>query len=338
MMNSRFVQLDALRGIAVLMVVLFHFTTRFGELYGHPSDVPFSFYFGQYGVDLFFIVSGYVIFMTVKSGIGWQDFLVSRFARLFPAYWVAVLVSACAVTVFALPDRQVLPLDVLINLSMLQEWFAVPHVDGVYWTLSLELSFYLLVLVMLCLNLLPRVSWLALLWLGGMVSVRLAQNYLGLTVPPGIKTTFLLLYGHWFVAGMMFYAIHNRKADPLVAVNLLGVMAVEFLLAGPIAAFRCSLFLLLFFAATKRVAVLDSLLSARPLVYLGTISYSVYLLHQNIGYIVMRAAYDDGLSPAIAISLACLISLVLAICLNALVENPARAYLRKLWLRRSAVA
>ena len=73
---ARVVELDALRGLAALAVVAFHYTTLYGELYGHSGPPPLSFGFGNYGVHLFFLISGFVIFMTLERTRSAMDFVV----------------------------------------------------------------------------------------------------------------------------------------------------------------------------------------------------------------------------------------------------------------------
>jgi len=84
--TGRIQELDSLRGIAAVAVVLYHFTYRFGELYEFQTPPPFQVTLGQYGVQLFFIISGFVIFMTLNRTRRPLDFVVSRFSRLHPTY------------------------------------------------------------------------------------------------------------------------------------------------------------------------------------------------------------------------------------------------------------
>ena len=102
--KRRFPELDGLRGIAALWVVLFHYT--FGvanhwlkhDLSLAAQVTPWNASIdGLRAVDLFFIVSGFVIFMTLDSSKSLLDFVVSRFARLFPAYWFSVLLTSTVV-------------------------------------------------------------------------------------------------------------------------------------------------------------------------------------------------------------------------------------------------
>src|ERR1043166_3463819 len=100
--SGRIGAVDALRGVAALAVVLYHYTQRYGELAEHgktdaafagqyPSTgtVWFHVPWGHFGVQLFFMISGFVILMTVMKVRSVGEFAVLRLARLYPAYWVA---------------------------------------------------------------------------------------------------------------------------------------------------------------------------------------------------------------------------------------------------------
>ena len=137
--TSRLLEIDALRGIAALSVVLFHYTTRFTELYGRQHAASLSFPDGHYGVNLFFVISGFVIFMTLEKTSRPMDFVVSRFSRLFPVYWAAIFITLSITHALGLPDKLVGIGTALANMLMIHGLFRVPHVDGVYWTLKVEL-------------------------------------------------------------------------------------------------------------------------------------------------------------------------------------------------------
>lgn len=138
----RLTEIDALRGLAALAVVLFHYTTRFTEVFGANLTPSISFPDGHYGVNLFFIISGFVIFMTLDRTTRPMDFVVSRFSRLFPAYWAAIILTFSITHLLGLPDKLVDATTAFYNLIMIHGFFRIPHVDGVYWTLEVELLFY----------------------------------------------------------------------------------------------------------------------------------------------------------------------------------------------------
>src|SRR5262245_50490010 len=111
--------LDALRGLAAVAVLAFHFTTRFGIVFGHPTALWFQVPWGVRGVEVFFVISGFAIELSLDSTRSARDFLVSRALRLYPTFWAALAVTCTVVGVFGLPERVASPRDALLNLSMI---------------------------------------------------------------------------------------------------------------------------------------------------------------------------------------------------------------------------
>ena len=146
--GSRLVQIDGLRALAALSVVSFHYTTQFERNFQHTEKLAFDFSLGYLGVNLFFVISGFVIYMTLDKIHAPLDFVVSRFSRLFPPYWVAILLTWGIVTSVGLPGYTVSWKEAVVNLTMLQSFFSVRDVDGVYWSLQVELVFYVWMLIL----------------------------------------------------------------------------------------------------------------------------------------------------------------------------------------------
>ncbi len=128
---NRLLELDALRGIACILVVFFHFNVNQPAAW-HWVNL------GVGGVDLFFMISGFVIFYSLEKNHNAVDFFVARFSRLYPAYWVAVSITSALVL---LNGGTIHLHDFLVNLTMLQGYFGVEDIDGAYWTLGIELLF-----------------------------------------------------------------------------------------------------------------------------------------------------------------------------------------------------
>lgn len=141
-MRTRLTELDALRGIGALCVLVFHYSTRFHELFPQAEHVPFSFPGGNYRVLLFFTISGFAIFFTLDRIRNVADFVVNRFARLYPAYIVAMLLTLSIEYLGHVYALLVGPGAILANLTMLQGFAFIPEVDGAYWTLTVEIAFY----------------------------------------------------------------------------------------------------------------------------------------------------------------------------------------------------
>lgn len=131
---NRLKELDAIRGLAAIFVLLYHYTDRYYQIYHAENKLPFSVEFSHYGVQAFFIVSSFVIFIT---------FII--------------------VSIFSLPGRETTIFEFIVNLSMIHTQFAINSVDGVYWTLLYELKFYFLMLMLFTLKGLNRIEFIALI-------------------------------------------------------------------------------------------------------------------------------------------------------------------------------
>lgn len=326
---SRFLELDVFRGVAALSVLIYHYTQRFDELYGHASGVVL-FSAGKYGVDLFFMISGFVIFMTLMRTRRGLDFVASRFSRLFPAYWAAVVLTFCIVAGVGLPGREITSLQALINFSMLQEFFFVPSVDSVYWTLALELSFYAVMFAFYQAHLLARIDAICFGWMVFVIGNALLSQHFGLQLPARLQLILLTHYAHLFAAGIILYLVKHQGMTLLRGIMLVGCVLTQWYLTGPTAALYTGVALVCLLAATQGWL---HMLTIKPLIFFGTISYSLYLLHQNIGYIVLRAWYAQGLSPMLGIIIATLVAIGLASGVTYFIEQPAMQMLRQQYRR-----
>lgn len=329
--SHRLLELDILRGLAAAAVVLFHYTSQFDELYGHAASMSLRFPHGHYGVHLFFVISGFVILMTLQRSKFAADFLVSRFSRLFPAYWAAILVTFTVVSLFPLPGYNVRLRHLLVNLSMCQHWLGVPSVDGVYWTLAVELKFYVLMFALYLTGLLRRIEWVAVAWLGVVLANLALKQLGGPTVPGPVRAALIMNYAHLFIAGTMFYRLKtdgNAWHRHLIVAICLGMqLLTSGWLPGMIILGVFSVFYLLVWDRLSWIV-------CKPLVFLGTISYSVYLLHQNIGYVILHGLRDITGSPIVLLGVPCLATVALATALTFGIERPASELIRQAYKRR----
>ncbi|WNC69645.1 acyltransferase [Thalassotalea nanhaiensis] len=149
--------LDYGRFFAAIMVVVFHYTLSGitnGKIFSisqTPMLIEITKY-GYLGVELFFMISGYVIFFSAKDRTA-SEFAIGRVIRLYPSYWFAVLFTSAFAAFWGGNIMSVSPVQILVNFSMVQSLFGVAHIDGVYWTLIYELIFYFAVFLLLLLGL-----------------------------------------------------------------------------------------------------------------------------------------------------------------------------------------
>ncbi|CAM3643924.1 acyltransferase [Occultella aeris] len=298
--------LDALRLLAALTVVLMHFTTRdhgrWGdgvlphELFPGLSDVL---RYGYVGMHLFFVLSGFVILMSAW-GRTTGSFVASRVSRLYPAFWVAVLITGTLRWLWPTFDSRS-PAEVLANLTMLHEPFGVAHVDGVYWTLWVEMQFYLLMAVMVAIGLTRRrVLFVA-------TALPLVGTALTLTMPGATETLTSLGWASMFGAGMVMYVIyrdgHSVRLWALAALNTAqGVLiaavkqtsAIEAIASGAeVSPLILALAVLGAVAAVATIAFVPTIrnLDWRWLTAVGTLTYPLYLTHEYVGWAVIEALH-----------------------------------------------
>ena len=329
--GARSYELDALRGLAILSVLLYHFTTRYNQLYGHPASVTFEFSHGYLGVHLFFIISGFVIFMSLGKTAHGLDFVMHRLSKLYPAYWFSIFLTFVIVHIFSLPGREVNLLHALINLSLLQTWLSVPHIDGVYWVLSRFLCFYVLMLLLFNMRQLKSIESISILWLAFIFLNRFSESIFGFALPGIIQLTLLFDFGNLFILGIMFFRIKN-KGNTVWRNTIIGLcLLVQWFLADGTTFIIICGFVLLFYLFLWNCL---SFIATRPLIFLGKISYVLFLIHQNIGYVVIRYLYrlDSEYMPVII--LPTLLSIVLATLITFYIANPATHAIRTLYSRR----
>jgi peptidoglycan/LPS O-acetylase OafA/YrhL len=330
--------LDALRGVAALLVLLFHYTTTgCGDGPACPPRAVPEVWFGYYGVELFFVISGFVIFWTLNRGPSLRDFAASRFARLFPAYWAAVLATSLVLHLDPLRTLEPPGLgEVAVNLSMLQLFLGVRAVDPVYWTLSCELVFYAsaAALVRVVARTGLRFEWFCLAWLASAFVLRLS----GMPVPHRVAIVTLVHFGQFFVIGMCLFAVADRRHSPLTVATLGAAVAAclqELPDTSPVvemgkdasyfpAAVACAA--LVWCAARFRPRCLEG----RLLLFLGGVSYPLYLVHAAVGHVVMQNLWARGVDHATGILVALGLSLGLAHLIHVAVEVPLRPPLVRL--------
>ncbi|MEQ9379692.1 MAG: acyltransferase [Pirellulales bacterium] len=331
--SGRIIELDALRGLAAVAVVLFHYTTRYQQLFGHSESLAASVPWGHYGVDLFFMLSGFVILMTLERTADGVKFAWGRFSRLYPTYWAAAALTFVVISITGLPGQEVTLAQALVNGTMLQGLLKVPHVDGAYWSLQAELIFYANMLLLYKLGAFRRPAATVVIWLAVACLVYVLREYtltawpLAESVLRKLATIGSLKFIPMFGIGILLYDAHRAgEYSRLTWVGLIACVATVGWWEGTSAlAVDLSLALLLWMAISGRMSVL----AAGPLVWLGAISYSLYLTHQNIGYVMIRNLEAQGVGPMFAITLAGVVALGIAICLHHWVERPTMRFCKR---------
>lgn len=338
--GSRLRALDGLRFLAAFTVLGYHFTAHGHDNWGPRPSVVFPTLsevtvYGALGPDLFFVISGFVILMTAW-GRDLPGFVASRIARLFPAYWAAVLLTTLLLFVLWPGKKDLTPLDALVNLTMVQKIFSVPHLDGVYWTLWVEFRFYLLIGVLAVVGITrQRILAFAALWpIVGKLAMRYDADML--------HQLLITEYAPLFAGGMLLYLIHREGHSllPWLLVGSNAILAVQSLMGNQVSsltedtgvAVRPVVIAILLFGCFVAVAIVTltpvSRIGARWLTTVGALTYPLYLLHEYWGWWVI-AHLHPALGPYPTLALAVVVALAMACLVYFGIERPFAERMRR---------
>lgn len=320
---SRLEVIDVLRGIAALAVVVFHYS---GHCQRYFSDFPFHFTLGKYGVHLFFVISGFFIYSTIEKCKNTKEFLLLRFSRLYPAYW-STLLLLLIYDVFMLDGKPWFN-GYVINATMLQSSFGFPDIDIVYWSLAVEMSFYVLMAILLATDVIRYPLLVSLIWLM-LVNIYPYFQHIDLLKIPFFHTlSGLLVHGPFFIGGMMFYLIKKtngcliKQAFGIIAACVLSAYFTSGMQMGTVALFS---FALMGLALHGSLCLLVSPIT----LWLGAISYSLYLLHRNLGYVAFFKLDTMGVDSRISFLIVTASALLLASFFTYWIEKPSLLFFRR---------
>lgn len=337
--HTRILELDALRAIAAINLVLFHFTWVYAEKFGYSSDLGFRWPFGAYGVEMFFILSGFVNSMSLMRRGKPVDFVAARLIRIIPIFLLAIIAN---LWILQLPPmNQLVSSDQFFaNMTLLPRVLGYECVDPVMWTLQIEMMFYATLVILFKTGMLHRyfVGWGSLLicsvvfcpaldalaanhgsagWHVAATAVRqlmlldfvplFAIGFLLYMIKTGVGKKWQNLLG---IAGaaFVFHCIDHGKHNPAVTVLIIGLVAA---------------------CAYGKVPPLRF----RPLIYVSTISYALYLCHNNLGSALIYSFNQAGVPPLVCFLIGIVFSFSLAIIITNRVEQPITSLLRKGWDR-----
>lgn len=297
MQKLRVKELDSLRGMAALMVVFYHYTVDRPQ-----ADLGFN--LGTTGVELFFMISGFVIFMSLNSVKNSKQFIINRFIRLYPTYWVSVTLTFFALTFyFHSPLNHKEIINYISNLSMFQFYMGKDNIDDSYWTLIIEMTFYMLMLFLFHLKKLNYVNVV-------FIPIISLVTYLGLWYPNNefVKHTInevqLLPYLPLFLSGIIFYKLYCKKEKLFLNYGiLLFCLVAQILFYNYTDRFKFAIkqpeyiVMLVIYYSIFILIVNKKLgfIATRVTVFLGKISFAMYLIHQAISVKILLPYFINDL-------------------------------------------
>lgn len=270
--------------------MVYHLAGNLTEIDWAPAWLDLAMSFGFLGVPLFFVISGFVIAQSTNSaslsGHYFGIFAAKRSIRLDPTYWSLLLISLTMLTIkshFFPSENAVFPTiaSFVAHVFYLQDLLGYPPISPVIWTLCLEIQFYLFFIGSRLLFERYLQSRRALhLWLFGVFIVSLLQYQKIIPTPiPGLFLKYWFLFYLGVACNWALFVDLKPWHFALVmvcALLLLGVDVRPYVVTGILSA--------LFIYGVGCIQGLSSWLCTRPLIYLGSISYSLYLIHPEVGW------------------------------------------------------
>ena len=306
-MENRIGHIDGLRGLAIISVLFYHAFARWPALAPLPYGNTFAplFGWGYLGVELFFIISGFVIFMTLDKCDSFAQFMVKRWLRLFPAMLIATLLIFATAPFIHRPDGAPTFSQAIPGLTFIDyRWTAYLHgpkapIEWPFWSLFAEMKFY--VFAGLAYFLLGR-RWAIAGLIGGFVGYWLCGP-LSLEGPQYAAYLYDMPYWAWFACGALFYEWHReQKAWLFGAALAVGAVASASPVPGAFSIPNLQWFpfiglpFVLLFAGALTLKPVQQVLGSRWLLFFGLISYPLYLIHEQalIGITLMLGRHVSG--------------------------------------------
>ena len=362
---------NSLRGIAVLMVLLGHYIFVFNALKGKYSGFPALDYYpypwafsilspfpinqvnvGQIAVALFFLISGLVIPNSTaslgnKKG-GQIAFIIGRLLRIWPTYIVGLTVSVSALWFNSYINSSTFNItfaQIISNMTIFRDWLGQSHIDGIIWTLEIEVKFYIFVLLFWKDIREGKLYPIAIITIIACILAPMGANFdvtndPTLTISNFIWTAPYLMY---MSMGILFNYHYRKMIDTKTLLASISAIALAFVYTAKTQALYIQVpasyistlcvFTFLYFFAKEWTG-------GPAIRFFAKISYPLYVSHAALGYTGIAFMISRGLSPMISLILQIAISTAVAFIIHILVENPTHNLgkrLGKLFIKRNEI-
>ncbi len=323
MIKKRYKELDSLRGIAALAVILFHYTMG-------RTESLLGFKLGTTGIDLFFIISGFVIFMSLNNINNSREFIANRISRLYPTYWASVTFTFSIIIlygIYKMDFSEVSIKEYLGNLTMFQYYLNIDNLEAPYWTMIIEMVFYILMLTLFHFKLLKYIDLIFVL-LSTFTLFSLYYLTDNIIVNRIFSIIPLMQYLPLFHAGTLFYRLVFKQEKPLKLYTLIIICLItqiflfnysgrsnQYINFWENAFMLTSYFLLFTLFLNNKLGFIVN----RASLFLGKISFALYLIHQKISIEFIIPILSNKLHINFWIS--SLIALIVSVTIAAIITN-----------------
>ncbi len=336
-MKQRVLLCDILRGVSAILIIIYHLTTRYDEMYGHTVSYLFTLPWGWMAWSVFFILSGFL--HSTDPSIKISDYLVNKAVRLYPTFWVSMIICTIFTGIF-LPELMCSIKDFLIDATLFGNYLGAKSATGVDWTLSVELIFYVFVGIVILIRKKFKLEYLyevgSLAWMLVSLALNVTHSETGL-----LKYVSILIaapYAYMFVTGISLRMLYDGKNKLLAFLNLT-ICMISHIIRYPFGGYT------LFYAIIVVVFVgwmlvppikrevfenrLSKIIGIKILVWIASISFPLYLIHEYIGFSLIYYFDSIGLTGQYMMLIPIAISVLLAYLVHHYVEKPIVTHYKK---------
>lgn len=297
-------KIEVLRGILILIIIFFHYTYRFTELFGIETINFFSLSkWGLIGVGCFFIITGYFIIPKKLEKYNIKKFITKKILRIYPSYVLCMTIIFISVKLFGLEGRETNFIDYLLNLTMINGVINTRYVDGAHWYLTYLVIFYIVVALILKLTKKSEIYlpvWLVIKDIFMIITEFIPHSSILYKLIGGDFVEFIIIG----IALNNIIRIKEEKKESIT--NLLKMKLIRLYLLIIIICLAQILIvngIIVTIGVTMFLIILINILfkeqrdikkSFIPLYYIGNMSFILYLIHQNIGYQILLKLYNLG--------------------------------------------
>lgn len=278
--RERNLQIEGLRGLAILIIVTFHAFCRYKQIFLN-SNITWMDDFGTFGVGIFMMITGYYLVdfnSKDTKKFSFFQYLKQRIIRLWPCYAICITITAFTIHLFYLPNRMTSWKDWILNIFFINGFIGKPYVDGAHWYLTTLLSITIVIGIAKKLKVETNpyfyIFWMVIIALAKLLNISIISQCFGGS------------YIGYVCTVLSIKSVANSRNNSLIIKMMwiisfcIGVLSI-FYWVGGIAALQLIIIIPLFFGA---VLYKVPLFQNKIFLFLGNISYSLYLIHQNITF------------------------------------------------------
>lgn len=284
-MLKRNKQIDGVRGITAIIILVFHLFCRYLQIYEN-ANINWMAQWGTFGVTVFILISGYFLGIentkdeSSKTKFNLIKYLKKKILRLWSCYIIAITITMIIIKIIGLPGRECSWFDYILNVFFINGFIGMPYVDGAHWYLTTLISIIVVIGIIRKIQLNNNI-FVYCIWLIGICTL-IKLGYGSITVFCGGAYLGIALTG--FALAKFAYGSQkkfDRKWILLFILSILfcfiiqGINGMVILFLGLLVVVPCLL---------QKLKIFEN-----PIfLFLGKISYPLYLIHQNLGFMIIQ--------------------------------------------------